>query len=450
VPDKLAQTIDHLHEVAGSTEPVLVVAGEGRLSTHPLDRDELSIGRAADCDVAIDHRALSRRHAVVRRSPNLALHDQGSTNGTRTLRGIIRGGEPVALELGESFHIGPYTFVVVGGTPARSAVPSHPLVVEDPLPDRVSELVREIAASSVNVLIQGETGVGKEVLAETLHDAVGAHRTSSSRINCAALVRARCSRASCSAHHKGAFTGAATSEPRRGSSKRSRAARCSSTRSASCRSASQAKLLRAVEAREILRLGSTKPIAIDVRFVAATNRELPQEVAAKRFRQDLYFRLDGITLVIPPLRDRRDRIPTLALRFFDAANKTGARLSPAVFEALHAHDWPGNVRELKAVIERGLLLARGGELGPQHLAFSPRVDAPKPRPAPALAPNLDPAPDGDIAHLTAEEQTQRQELIAALEACSGNQTRAAKLLGISRTTMVNKLALYRIPRPRPR
>jgi two-component system, NtrC family, response regulator AtoC len=426
----------------------LLVAGHGQLRTQLLDKDELVIGRDPKCDVVIDHAALSRRHAVLRLGPPTTIQDLGSTNGVRVTTRLTKGGEPIVLAPGETFHIGGFSFNLVGRaqtyTSRSSGVGIDKLRVDDPTPTGVPGFVREVAKSVTSILIQGESGVGKDVLAETLHTLSG--RTGElARINCAALAE-QLIESELFGYEKGAFTGAVTSKVGLLESVQGGTVFLDEIGELSL--GTQAKLLRAIESREILRLGSTKPIAIDVRFVAATNRELPQEVAAKRFRQDLYFRLDGITLVIPPLRDRRDRIPTLALRFFDAANKTGARLSPAVFEALHTHDWPGNVRELKAVIERGLLLARGGELGPQHLAFSPRVDAPKPRPAPALAPNLDPAPDGDIAHLTAEEQTQRQELIAALEACSGNQTRAAKLLGISRTTMVNRLKLFRISRPR--
>jgi transcriptional regulator with PAS, ATPase and Fis domain len=205
-------------------------------------------------------------------------------------------------------------------------------------------------------------------------------------------------------------------------------------------------LLRAVEAREVLRLGSTKPIAISVRFVAATNRELAEEVAAGRFRRDLYFRLDGVTLRIPPLRERTDLIAPLALRFLSAARpRKAAHATPALLAALAAYDWPGNVRELKAVIERAVLLAGCDEIGPSHLAFAPRSREP------AVIESVPTATkDDELAFLSAEQRSDRDKILDALERSAGNQTRAAKLLEISRTTLVNKLALYRIPRPRPR
>ena len=430
----------------------MLVAGHGQLRTQLLDRDELVIGRDPKCDVVIDHAALSRRHAVLRLGPPTTIQDLGSTNGVRVTGKITKGGDPIVLEPGETFHIGGFSFNLVGRAQTYTSLSSSGLEkdklrVDDPTPTGVPGFVREVANSATSVLIQGESGVGKDVLAETLH-ALSGRTGDLARINCAALAE-QLIESELFGYEKGAFTGALTHKVGLLESVQGGTVFLDEIGELSL--GTQAKLLRAIEAREILRLGSTKPISIDVRFVAATNRDLPAEVAAKRFRQDLYFRLDGITLVIPPLRERRDRIPTLALRFFDAANKTASRLAPAVFAALHAHDWPGNVRELKAVIERGLLLARGGELGVQHLAFSPRVDAPKPRSAPVITPNIDPPPDHDeraLAHLTPEEHAQRRELIAALEECSGNQTRAAKLLGISRTTMVNRLKLFRISRPR--
>ena len=193
----------------------------------------------------------------------------------------------------------------------------------------------------------------------------------------------------------------------------------------------QVKLLRAIETREIMRIGATKAIALDVRFVAATNRELASEVADGRFRRDLFYRLDGATLVIPPLRELRERIGPLARQFMTAAGCTHA-LDAEVLARLEAHDWPGNVRELKAVIERAVILAAGGPLRPQHIAITPVVSRSAP---PAAA----------TSH---EDTTERQRIIDALDACAGNQTRAAKRLGMSRNTLVTKLGIHRIQRPR--
>jgi DNA-binding NtrC family response regulator len=191
----------------------------------------------------------------------------------------------------------------------------------------------------------------------------------------------------------------------------------------------------------VLRLGSTRPVPIDVRFLAATNRDLPADVEAGKFRRDLFFRLDGVTLAIAPLRERRGVIGTLAMKFLDDACRRAGRapvkLRADTLAALGAYAWPGNVRELKAVCERALLLSRGGDPEVHHLVFAASTPA-----APVM-----PASDAPES-LSAAEREERASIIRVLEEHAGNQTRAAKQLGISRTTLVNKIRLYRIARPR--
>ena len=442
-PDKTTME-DGVTTVAGE---ILLVVGSDQLITFPLTTDEVVIGRAPDCNLVIDHRSLSRRHAILRRKPTLTIQDLGSTNGVRLASEIIKGGDPRPLGRGESFHIGPLSFVVVD---ARATEPSTDrtgrdrLVVENPTVHGVSTLVAEIAKSGVNVLIQGETGVGKEVLAHTLHTL--SERTGPlSSINCAALSEALLE-SELFGHEKGAFTGA--DRMKQGLLEANAGGTIFLDEVGELPLALQAKLLRAVEAREIRRVGSTRAVPIDIRIIAATNRELASEVAAGRFRQDLFFRLDGVTLRIPPLRERRHAIGTLALQFVDeAAQRLGRpdiRATPDLLAALSAHDWPGNVRELKAVIDRAVLLARGGQLGSRHLAFSTKTAEPPPR----IAPPPSPPPAEDLDFLSEEERADRAHIIAVLDECAGNQTRAAKQLGLARTTLVNKLRLYRIPRPR--
>jgi two-component system, NtrC family, response regulator AtoC len=431
---------------------LLLIVGHGRMTTHQLGDRELLIGRGAGCDVVVDHASLSRRHAVLRPGPPPTIQDLGSTNGTRVDRAVLQGGDPVELRGGESFHIGPFTFVLVSRdrSDLRSVSGRDLLRVVDPTPAGVPALVRDVAESPANVLILGETGVGKEVLAATLHELSG--RTGElTRINCAALAE-NLLESELFGHEKGAFTGAAS--VRVGLLEAAHGGTVFLDEIGELPLGIQAKLLRAVEQREILRLGSTRPISIDVRFVAATNRDLPAEVAAGRFRSDLYFRLDGVTLAIPPLRERRGMVGPLALKFLDEACQRGgrarARLGADVLAALEAYAWPGNVRELKAVIERALLLARGGDPAVRHLAFARMTERDAPSAPPVVAPPAvaPAAPDAAPDFLTGEQRADRDRVIQILEDCAGNQTRAAKLLGISRTTLVNKIRLYRIPRPR--
>jgi two-component system, NtrC family, response regulator AtoC len=479
-------------ELASASGDLLLVAGPGQLLTFPLDRAEIVIGRDPQCDIVINHRTLSRRHARLHMGPPVTIEDLGSTNGLRVARETYRGGQPVPIQPGESFHIGPFSFVFVQRTQESDSTSRRSggerLHVIDPTTTGVPSFVREVSLSDISVLILGASGVGKEVLADTIHK-LSQRSGELARINCAALAEPLLE-SELFGHERGAFTGAMATKI--GLLESAQDGTVFLDEIGELPLGIQAKLLRAVESREILRIGSTRPVKIDVRFVAATNRDLPIEVAERRFRHDLYFRLDGITLIIPPLRERRDRIGVLAIELFahacQRANRN-AHLTPDALEALGNYDWPGNVRELKAVLERSLLLTRGNEVSTRHLAFSPTVEpgtgqaptssgalspvAQQAAAAPAAgSPTLPPAAmaagsmpaieltprpreatfsesdDAWISGLSAEQRRDREQIIAALEACAGNQTRAAKQLGVSRTTLVNRIQIYRIPRPR--
>ncbi len=416
-----------------STGDFLLVAGKGAFSTHALDRPALTIGRDRGCDIVIDDPSLSRRHATLRLGPPTTIQDLGSTNGVRVGGQLVKGGEPIALAPGEGFQIGSFACLIAagdqGGATSSRRSGTERLRVEDPTIEGVPGFVRDVARTATSVLVLGETGAGKDVLAESLHVLSG-RSGELARVNCAALAEPLIE-SELFGHEKGAFTGAAGTKV--GLLESAQGGTVFLDEIGELPLATQAKLLRAIESREVLRIGSIRPIKIDVRFIAATNRDLPAEVAAKRFRQDLFFRLDGITLTLPPLRERAHRIRGLASGFL-AQTGSGRSLSLDALEALEAHDWPGNVRELKAVIERAVLLSRGGVIGARHLAFSPRV-------APA-------APVADAFALTAEQRTERERILAALEQAAGNQTRAAKELGVSRSWLTNRLRLYRIDRPR--
>jgi two-component system, NtrC family, response regulator AtoC len=412
-------------------EGLLLVTGEGVL-TFPLLRDEITIGRAPECDIVIENGALSRRHARLCLAPVLTIEDLGSRNGTRLRGERLEAGKPLALAVGEAFQIGQFHFVVARArsNAAHASERVASLDVVDPTQPAVSDFVRELAASALSILVLGETGVGKEVLAQTIHD-LSNRRGAFVRANCAAMAPSLVE-SELFGHEKAAFTGA--SERRVGLLEAAQGGTFFLDEVGDLPEAIQVKLLRAIEAREITRVGAVTPIALDVRFVAATNRDLAAEVEAGRFRRDLFYRLDGVTLVIPPLREHRERIGPLALQFLAAA-KGGApqALDAELFARLVAHDWPGNVRELKAVLERAAILAGGSPVTVRHVAITAMAKA---------------ASTGDAAPLDPRDASERQRIVDALEACAGNQTRAAKLLGISRATLVTKLGIHRIQRPR--
>jgi DNA-binding NtrC family response regulator len=224
----------------------------------------------------------------------------------------------------------------------------------------------------------------------------------------------------------------------------------------------QPRLLRAIEARQVLPVGAVKPRPIDVRFIAATNRDLEAEVTKGTFRRDLFFRLNTLTLAIPPLRERTDEIAALVDTFIDDASREAGRAAPALTaEAMHYirnYDWPGNIRELKNVIERALVLCDGDEIHSQLLPLdkmgggaartrSEDSGVGQPRATPdQIAVLLAGLPVLDDPGKAAE----RQSIVEALAKYAGNQTRAAESLGMPRRTFITKLDHYGIPRPQKR
>jgi transcriptional regulator with PAS, ATPase and Fis domain len=400
------------------------------------------IGRGAECDVVLDHHRVSRRHAHVRMAPSgdaCLVEDLGSRNGTRVGEALAPR-ELRIVRAGDAIGIGPFTLIAVREAEAAPAPSSSSLVIEDPRGSAPTPVLASVARSVASVLIRGESGAGKQVLAETLHRLSGRPGALVS-INCAA-IGSELLESELFGHERGAFTGAVAAK--RGLLEVAGAGTVLLDEIGDMPAALQAKLLRAVESREVLRVGATQPISIEARFVSATHRDLLAAVEAGTFRLDLYYRLAAVTLAIPPLRERRARIAPMARELLAAAAARDGRPIPSISAAalarLGGHGWPGNVRELRNVLDRALILT-GDAIGAEHVVF----DAP-PAKAGGAMPRRDEPPAG-IA-LDAAEADERRRIIDALERCNGNQTRAAKLLGISRSTLAIKLSIYRLPRPR--
>jgi transcriptional regulator with PAS, ATPase and Fis domain len=208
--------------------------------------------------------------------------------------------------------------------------------------------------------------------------------------------------------------------------------------------ATQVKLLRVLEERSVRRVGSLQSRSVDVRVLAASNRDLASESERGAFRRDLYFRLNGISIVIPPLRERLDELGPLAKKLLAEASEAHGRVTPPElpFDAvgiLRQHAWPGNIRELRNVLERAVVLCPGDVITRRHIEAS----------IPELRPKL--VSVGDHGRPTLNvEMSEKRRIEEALDTCGGNQSRAAKLLGISRATLVNRLNVYGFPRPRKR
>ena len=218
----------------------------------------------------------------------------------------------------------------------------------------------------------------------------------------------------------------------------------------------QAKLLRVIEERQVMRVGSLRAREVDVRFVAATNQNLEKEIDLGHFREDLFYRLNGISLVIPPLRERIGEIQPLARSFLtEACKQAGFGSQPVLsrdsVEWMMKHSWPGNIRELRNAVNRAVLLATGGVIQPEHLrseAYSPRTGRGSGRSNDSRPPEPPPPMPAVVVASADPDEEERQRVMAALAACGGNQTRAAKVLWIARRTLTSKLGKLGLPRPR--
>jgi DNA-binding NtrC family response regulator len=297
----------------------------------------------------------------------------------------------------------------------------------------------------INVLILGETGAGKEVLADWIHRRSPRADGPLVCINCAAISESLLE-SELFGHEKGAFTGA--TQAKSGLLEAAAGGTVFLDEIGDMPMGLQTKLLRALENREVTRVGGLAARTIDVRFIAATNHDLEAGVADKRFRQDLYFRLNGISLTIPPLRDRPDEIEPLARRFIAdaaaAAKRRAPRLSAEALELMTGYAWPGNIRELRNMVERALVLCEGAEITPEHL---PLDKLRLPHGAPAATP-IAAAPIADASlSLTPAEAAERRQVIQLMTDYGWNQTRVAKKMGMARGTLIERLKRYGIKRP---
>jgi two-component system response regulator AtoC len=317
------------------------------------------------------------------------------------------------------------------------------VVVADERMTALHQLVARVAAADISVLLHGETGVGKEVIAELVHRGSARAARPFLKLNCAALSEALLE-SELFGHEKGAFTGAVAAKP--GLLEVAEGGTVFLDEIGELQLATQAKLLRVLDECKLLRVGGLAPRPIDVRVISATNRDLDAEVARGGFRRDLLYRLNAMSIIIPPLRERPAEILPLARRFahtFAARlGRPAPRLTERAIAALRAYAWPGNVRELRNVIERALVVSATDVID--------LVDLPEDRmQAPAQVTFA-----ARLADHVAEEREavaeERQRILEALEACGGNQTNAAKLLGIARRTLINKLDKLALPRPRKR
>lgn len=454
---------------SSSTYQLLVFSGEETNTFDLPGTGEVTIGRDDGNTVRIDDPSVSRNHAVLRLGDIMEIEDLGGANGifipdrsssrvtdqTLNVRQLIR--RRAALAVGDRILLGT-TSAVVRHAPAVelpdlaiAGLADAGVIVRDPAMRGIYEQAARAARSQISVLLLGETGVGKEVLARAIHAHSARAQGPFLGVNCAALTESLL-QSELFGSEKGAFTGAASA--RAGLFEAASGGTVFLDEIGEMPLGMQAMLLRVLEERVVTRLGSTRARAVDVRFVAASNRDL--EVASQRggFRSDLYFRLAGMSLTIPPLRERPQEIESLVRTFVKAACRQLEKaapfvVSPGALEFLTAYSWPGNVRELRNAIDRAVVLCAGDTILPEHLPPSVLKAPTAVRPAAPAHPSLESPVEGQDL-LGEIKSLERARITEALERCAGNQSQAADLLGISRRTLISRLAEFGLPRPRKR
>ncbi len=404
----------------------LVVCWEGNAQRFAMSQQTIVLGRGEACDVSIPHASVSRTHARLHlHDGGMEVEDLGSANGTRVDGAPVSG--RTRLLVGSLLELGHVRVVVrLNGSAPGAAM------------TEVRRLVQKVAASAASLILIGETGVGKEVLTEEIH-ALSGRPGPLVRINSAGLT-ATLLESELFGYERGAFTGAVQAKP--GLIESAHGGTLFLDELAEMPATTQPKLLRVLESRETRRIGSVRSKPVDVRFVSATQSDPRTLAAMGKFRDDLLFRLNGLTIVVPPLRERRDEILPLADRFLTASCATSGRRVPVLTEGaralLESYRWPGNVRELKNTVERVALLSDGAEVLVEHLIFDPAHVAP-----------LAQAPAADAFERDREGgSSERDQLLGALAAAGGNQAAAAKALGVTARVLGYRMDKLDIKRPR--
>ncbi|MCC6915652.1 MAG: sigma-54-dependent Fis family transcriptional regulator [Rhodospirillaceae bacterium] len=305
------------------------------------------------------------------------------------------------------------------------------LVYQDPAMDRVLQMAKKVAASPASVLVTGESGTGKELVARFLHRNSPRKDRPFVAVNCAAIP-GELLESELFGHEKGAFTGAIAR--RLGKFEEANGGTLLLDEITEMDAKLQAKLLRAIQEKEVVRIGSNTPVKVDTRIVATSNRNMEETVKSGKFRDDLYFRLNVVKLVMPPLRERPKDIDVLALHFAKiCAEENGLAYKPisaGAMAALKAHNWPGNVRELENTLHRAVLLAGGDEIDVESIMLMGTEGGA----------GAAPGTGGLVGRTVAD--VERDLIIDTLKHTLGNRTHAAKILGISIRTLRNKLNAY--------
>jgi two-component system, response regulator FlrC len=437
--------------IVGSLDGHISAAGKIALSrgakvAHVNDVDQamhaLRNGQGADLimfDVSLDVRHMVE--SLKRERINLPVVACGIGSSAEIAVRAIKAGAKEYIPL-------PPDAELIAAVLAAVAEESSAFIFGDPAFKAVLKLADQVAPSDASILITGESGTGKEVMSRYIH----AHSKRAGRpfisVNCAAIPE-NLLESELFGHEKGSFTGALAR--RIGKFEEANGGSLLLDEISEMHPRLQAKLLRAVQEREIDRVGGSHPVKVDIRLIATSNRDMQDEVRKGNFREDLYFRLNVMSLELPPLRDRPADIPVLAEHFAkkyaEANGVTITGIAPEVHKTLAAHEWRGNVRELENTMHRAVLLATGTVIGPEAIMLTGGRGLPVARTEDDSSAG---AANGKSADLNGTgvlvgktvATVERELIIDTLQHCLGNRTHAANILGISIRTLRNKLKLY--------
>ncbi len=417
-----------------------IAAGPGAGRSVTTEKERIRVGSGAGCDLVLEDRGASRAHFELRHTRDgYLLVDLGSTNGT-----LVDGKRVERAYVATEAHVvaGATTVTV---TPIDEALELEP-VAEDRFEGmigrsermrRLFAMIARVAPLDVGVIVTGETGTGKEKVAQAIHARSPRGRRPLVVVDCGA-IHPELIESELFGHERGAFTGAGAA--RAGAFERANGGTIFLDEIGELRTDLQPKLLRVLEARRVTRVGGAAPLELDLRVIAATHRDLEQQVAAGKFREDLYFRLAVVTLELPPLRERPEDVRPIAEALLarpEVVDRLGRRAFTEEALALLARwPWPGNVRELVNVVRHALALSSGAAIGPEALPAHVRGDEVDEDEAGAAP---DPVAVAGRAYHEAKDEVlatfERRYLLRMLEACEGNLSEAARRSGVDRKTI---------------